>query len=199
VRVFAVVLAVIILCAAQAAVAGVDELLIGGRYMWDATVWSGAEEQVDGAWDDVDFVNGTETRRALAAGDEIGLKDAYLDLVGVPGVGNIRVGQGLEPLCFNELTSSKYISFIERASLNAFAPSRNTGVMVHDKAVDGKLNYQVGFFLDTGPMATTRSRPASHISSRARRRARRWFTWVAPSTTSFPRRACGSGSAPRCI
>ncbi len=184
-RVFAVVVAVITLCAVQAAVAGVDELTIGGRYMWDATVWSGAEERVGGAWDDVDFVNGTETRRArvflkgkayehlkfkvvydFSASDEIGLKDAYLDFVGVPGVGNIRVGQSLEPLCFNELTSSKHISFIERASLNAFAPSRNTGVMVHDKAVDGKLNYQVGFFLDTGVMAGKRGDDDYSVAAR---------------------------------
>jgi len=171
-RVFAVVFAAIFLSIAQVAVAGVDELSIGGRFMWDATVWSGVEEGQDGAWDGVEFVNGTETRRArvflkgkvyenlkfkvvydFSGGDEIALKDAYLDVVGVPGVGNVRVGQFLEPLCFNELTSSKYISFIERASLNAFAPSRNVGLMVHDKAADGRLNYQAGFFLDTGAMA----------------------------------------------
>ncbi|MCK4511384.1 hypothetical protein KAW64_06565, partial [bacterium] len=45
------------------------------------------------------------------------------------------------------------LSFIERASLNAFAPSRNAGIMVHDNAIDGRLNYQAGFFLDTGAMA----------------------------------------------
>ena len=171
-RVFAVVLAAIFMSIAQVAVAGVDELSIGGRFMWDATVWSGVEEKQDGEWAGVDFINGTETRRArvflkgkvyenlkfkvvydFSGGDEIALKDAYLDVVGVPGVGNVRVGQFLEPLCFNELTSSKYISFIERASLNAFAPSRNVGIMVHDNAVDGRLNYQAGLFLDTGNMA----------------------------------------------
>jgi phosphate-selective porin OprO/OprP len=130
------------------------------------------EEEVDGAWDGVDFVNGTETRRAriflkgkvyenlkfkvvydFSGGDEIALKDAYLDVVGVPGLGNVRVGQFHEPFCFNELTSSKYISFIERASLNAFAPSRNAGVMAHGTGAEGKLNYQAGVFLDTGAMA----------------------------------------------
>ncbi len=184
-RVFAVVLAAIFLSIAQVAVAGVDELSIGGRFMWDATVWSGVEEKQDGAWDGVDFVNGTETRRArvflkgkvyenlkfkvvydFSGGDEIALKDAYLDVVGVPGVGNVRVGQFLEPLCFNELTSSKYISFIERASLNAFAPSRNVGVMVHDKGADGKLNYQVGFFLDTGKMANKRGNDDYSVAAR---------------------------------
>jgi phosphate-selective porin OprO/OprP len=184
-RVFAVVLAAIFLCIVQVAVAGVDELSIGGRFMWDATAWSGVEERADGAWDDVDFVNGTQTRRAriflkgnvyenlkfkvvydFAPGDELGLKDAYLDLAGVPGVGNVRLGQFLEPLCFNELTSSKYISFIERASVTAFAPSRNAGLMVHDKAADGRLNYQVGLFLDTGLMANKRGDDDYSVAAR---------------------------------
>jgi phosphate-selective porin OprO/OprP len=170
-RVIAVVVVFAVLLFAQSAGAGVDELSIGGRFMWDATVWSGVDEEREGAWDGVDFTNGTETRRAriflkgkaydnlkfkvvydFADGDEIALKDAYMDIVGVPGLGNVRVGQFLEPLCFNELTSSKYISFIERASLTAFAPSRNAGLMVHDSAADGKLNYQAGLFLDTGDM-----------------------------------------------
>ncbi len=171
-RLFVVASMAALLCITNAAVAGVDELSVGGRFMWDATVWSGVEESVEGAWDGVDFQNGTETRRArifikgkayenlafkvvydFAAGDAVALKDAYLDLVGVPGVGNVRVGQFLEPLCFNELTSSKYTSFIERASLTAFAPSRNAGLMLHDSAADGRINYQAGVFLDTGDMA----------------------------------------------
>lgn len=171
-RVLAVALAVTMLCAAQIAVAGVDELSIGGRFMWDATVWSGVEVAQDGAWSDIEFANGTETRRArvflkgkfyehldfkvvydFAAGDEIALKDAYLDIVGVPGVGNIRLGQFLEPFCFNELTSSKYRSLIEPASPSVFAPSRNAGVMFHGNNGEGKLNYQAGFFLDTGDTA----------------------------------------------
>jgi len=171
VRALSVALAVV-LCLAQVASAGVEELSIGGRFMWDATAWSGVDEKQEGVWDDVDFVNGTETRRAriflkgkvyenlkfkvvydLAAGDEIALKDAYLDLVGVPVVGNVRLGQFFEPLCYGELTSSKYRSFIEAPSVNAFAPGRNAGVMVHDAAADDRLNYQAGFFLDTGAMA----------------------------------------------
>ncbi|MBN2565752.1 MAG: hypothetical protein JXB46_08575 [Candidatus Eisenbacteria bacterium] len=171
-RVLAVVLAAAALCTAQSAVAGVEELTVGGRFMWDATVWSRVDEQQEGAWDGIDFPNGTETRRArvflrgkvydnldfkvvydFAAGDEIALKDAYLDLVEVPGVGSVMIGQFNEPLCFNELTSSKYTSFLERASLNAFAPGRNAGLMVHGSASDDRVYYQVGFFLDTGEMA----------------------------------------------
>ena len=171
-RALALMVAGAVLFSAMPAVAGVEELTAGGRFMWDVTVWSGVEQEQDGAWDGVEFPNGTETRRArvflkgkayenlrfkvvydFSGGDEISLKDAYLDIVGVPGVGNVRVGQFLEPFCFNELTSSKYISFIERASVNVFAPSRNAGLMLHDSFAEGKLSYQAGLFLDTGNMA----------------------------------------------
>jgi len=171
-RVSVVVAVSAVVLLSQPALAGIEDLSVGGRFMWDVTVWSGIEEIQDGAFHGMDFVNGTETRRAriflkgkaydnlafkvvydFAAGDVIALKDAYMDIVGVPGLGNVRIGQFLEPLCFNELTSSKYTSFIERASLTALAPSRNAGLMVHDSAADGRLVYQAGLFLDTGDMA----------------------------------------------
>ena len=38
--------------------------------------------------------------------------------------------------------------------------------MVHDKAADGKLNYQVGFFLDTGSMANKRGDDDYSIAAR---------------------------------
>lgn len=177
--------AIAALCCAQVAVAGVDEISVGGRFMWDAAAWSGVTEGREGAWDGVDFLNGTETRRArvflkgkayenltfkivydFADGDEIALKDAYLDLTGVPGVGGLRVGQFQEPLCFNELTSSKYISFLERASLNVFAPGRNAGVMAHDSVSGGRVNYQAGLFLDTGDMAEKRGNDDYSLAAR---------------------------------
>jgi phosphate-selective porin OprO/OprP len=166
-------------------VAGVEELSVGGRFMWDATVWSGVEEEREGAWEGVDFLNGTETRRArifltgkayenlafkvvydLADGDEICLKDAYLDLVGIPGIGGLRVGQFNEPLCFNELTSSKYISFLERASLNTFAPGRNAGLMAHDRVAEDRVTYQIGLFLDTDGMAEKQGNDDYSVAAR---------------------------------
>ena len=171
-RLVSVFVVTVTLLTVSPAVAGVEELTVGGRFMWDATAWSGIDEKQEGVWDNVEFVNGTETRRAriflkgevyenlkfkvvydFSGGDEIALKDAYLDLLGVPRLGGVRLGQFNEPFCFNELTSSKYTSFIERASLTAFAPSRNAGLMAHDSAADGRLNYEVGLFIDTGDMA----------------------------------------------
>ncbi len=58
---------------------------------------------------------------------EASLKDAYIQRKGE--VATLTVGKHHEPMGLEELTSSKYISTIERAMVtDAFAPSRNMGV-----------------------------------------------------------------------
>jgi phosphate-selective porin OprO/OprP len=179
---------------AQIAAAGVEELTVGGRLMWDQVVWAGVDEEQEGAFG-FDPDNGTEIRRArlFASGkiyshmkfkvnldfasskeviksvdvvedtsgmvvetktktetvSKIAVKDAYLELVKVPGIGNARVGHFKEPFFLNELTSSKYITFLERATPVAFAPGRNSGVMFHSQVAEGRLNWQAGAFLTT--------------------------------------------------
>lgn len=109
----------------------------------------GGRVQVDGAWynkDNVDLGgNGTEFRRARLfmsgtmydvwdfkgqydfAGNEAEIKDAYIRYTGFPF--KITVGQFKQPFGLEELTSSKYITFMERAMpTEAFATSRRIGV-----------------------------------------------------------------------
>jgi len=73
------------------------------------------------------------------------LKDVYVGLKDSP-VGGIRVGHFKEPFSLEELTSSKYLTFTERALPNAFAPARNIGVMVHDHTEGEALNWALGLF-----------------------------------------------------
>ncbi|MCD4690447.1 hypothetical protein K8S17_03210 [bacterium] len=153
----------LVVCLPLMAGAGVEKLTIGGRFMQDYTVWGSIDDDLENVIGRQD--NGTEIRRArlfakgqiysnmkfkvnwdFAAGDEISLKDAYLEITGLPGVGNVRVGHFNEPLCLNELTSSKYIAFLERASVNAFAPGRNSGIMLHDSFMGGRMIWQAGAF-----------------------------------------------------
>jgi len=56
------------------------------------------------------------------------VKDLYLELKQLPIVGNLRMGHFKKPFGLEELTSSKYDTFIEQASTSVFVPSRNAGV-----------------------------------------------------------------------
>jgi phosphate-selective porin OprO/OprP len=59
------------------------------------------------------------------------------------------MGHFKEPFSLDELTSSKYITFMERALPNAFAPSRNTGFMLHKVTADERMTTAIGVFRDT--------------------------------------------------
>lgn len=109
---------------------------VGGRLMVDAAFYD----------DDVrELGNGTELRRVRIfvegkiyrvweykaefdfAGGEVSVKDAYLGYKGFKST-LIQIGYFKEPFSLEEHTSSKYITFMERAMPNVFAPGRNIGI-----------------------------------------------------------------------
>lgn len=117
---------------------GKFQVHVGGRIMFDA------------AWYDDDIADnpdGTELRRArlevegtLAkvwgfkneidfAGDKVSVKDAWLSYGGLKPI-TIKAGNFKEPFSLEEQTSARYITFMERALPNVFAPSRHLGGMV---------------------------------------------------------------------
>ena len=83
------------------------------------------------------------------AGGDADFKDVYIGYKGVE-LGHIKVGHFKEAFSLEELTSSKYITFMERSlPIEAFAPSRNTGIGINSTALDDKLTWAVGLFRET--------------------------------------------------
>lgn len=145
---------------------GSVELKFGGRIQLDGAVINvsnNLDRAIGGGGDGA----GVEFRRAriFAEGDvyEYGIfkaqydfapdnaefKDVYVGLQKLPGfgpTGNARVGHMKEPFSIDELTSSKYITFMERSLTNVFAPSRNTGVMFQRTFADEHVYLGVGGF-----------------------------------------------------
>jgi phosphate-selective porin OprO/OprP len=141
------------------------KLKFTGRIMNDWAVFS--EDSDTEAFFNEDFGSGAEFRRARLglggtiydvvdfkaeydfAGGDADFKDVYVGLRKLPAVGHIKVGHVKEPFSLEELTSSKYITFMERALPNVFAPGRNTGILFHDTELDGHLYWGVGGFRET--------------------------------------------------
>jgi len=139
------------------------KLKIGGRLQTD-WLWSSEDNAIKS--DVGEQEDGVEIRRThldfsgliygnveyklqfdFAGGDAV-LKDAYLCLTDFP-LGQLWMGHFKEPFSLEELTSNKYITFLERALPNIFAPSRNTGFMLHNVASDERMTTAIGVFRDT--------------------------------------------------
>ena len=136
---------------------------IGGRIHNDWAVFSSAN-RVEGAvgplQDGVEFrrtrlhVNGeiyrnVNFRAEYDWGGGPTIKDLYVGVSDLPVVGNVRVGHFKEPFTLDEPTSDNNTTFMERALPNAFAPSRNTGLMFHDALTKQRMTWQLGVFRDT--------------------------------------------------
>jgi phosphate-selective porin OprO/OprP len=134
---------------------------VGGRIQIDASNFteSRAMKEEFGA-----FQNGAELRRArfqidgliygrieyqieydFATG-EAEPKDVYIGVVDIPYAGNLVLGHFKEPFSLEEVTSDNYIAFMERALPNAFAPSRNMGLMLMNAPLEERMTWAVGAF-----------------------------------------------------
>ena len=62
------------------------------------------------------------------AGGNVRLRDVFIWLDALPGVRQIRIGHFREPFSLEGMTSSNFITFLERSPPNEFDPARNWGV-----------------------------------------------------------------------
>jgi len=137
------------------------KLKFGGRIMWDNAFFF-QDDDLEEAFGELN--NGSEFRRARLfhsgtvyknmnykiqldfAGGKVVFKDVYMGLKGIPTIGNFRVGHFKEPFRLNALTSSKYITFMERGLPINMQPERNTGMMFYNDFNDKRVSWQAGLF-----------------------------------------------------
>ncbi len=82
------------------------------------------------------------------AGSKVHVKDMYVTFKHTPLLGTLTIGHQKEPFSLEELTSSKYITFVERALTSKFSPSRNTGLTVKRAFLHRRLLVTGGAYLD---------------------------------------------------
>jgi len=75
----------------------------------------------------------------------ISLKDAFLELRFFKEA-SVRGGQFKVPFSLEELTSSRFIDFVERSVINELSPAREQGIMLYGSLLEGVLGYQFGVF-----------------------------------------------------
>jgi phosphate-selective porin OprO/OprP len=83
------------------------------------------------------------------AGGDVSLKDLYLGMKGLGPLGTVKVGHMKEPYSIEELTSSKYITFMERSLPSVFDSVRNLGLSFQDSVHDDHMTWALGIFAPT--------------------------------------------------
>lgn len=80
------------------------------------------------------------------SGNKTSLKDVYVGINNIPAIGTLLIGHFKEPIRLATLTSSKFTTFMEPAQNDAFAQSRNNGLLVMNDFLNKRLSAQVGVF-----------------------------------------------------
>jgi phosphate-selective porin OprO/OprP len=80
------------------------------------------------------------------ADKEVDFRDVYVDYTGLRQFDGLRVGFFPEPFSLEYLTSSKHVTFVERALPSAFAPGSNSGIMVYDSLLEDRMTWALGGF-----------------------------------------------------
>ena len=81
-----------------------------------------------------------------SGGGTVGLTDVYVGLTKIPLLGTARVGHFREAYSLEALTSSKYLTFMERSLMNAFDPARNTGIGIQNTEFEERMMWRIGAF-----------------------------------------------------
>lgn len=147
---------------------GAIKVNVGGRYQYDLG-WITCDDQMEDVvgritdadetrrarlhakgqlYDNIDFLLMYDFSNNDINNDEV--LDAWIRIKNLPLVDNLKIGHMKEPFGLEQLTSSNYITFMERSSVTeAFTPSYNAGIMAHSGTQDKKMTWAVGAFRPT--------------------------------------------------
>ena len=142
---------------------------MGGRLMWDTT-WVGEDDDFKAIAGGT-VPNSTEFRRARfytsgTMGQHVFFKlqvefagssgakspvfgDAYIGLKKVPGLQKLKFGRFKEYMGLEELTSSRFITFMERSVTSSLLPARQSGVGAEWLSESQRLLIEAGVFMTT--------------------------------------------------
>jgi phosphate-selective porin OprO/OprP len=113
------------------------------------------------------------------AGNAVAAKDVYMTICELPVVQNIQIGHFKEPFSLDELTSAKYITFMERnLASQLMAPSRHIGVMAQGHSESEYATYAVGGFAEQ-PNATNQ---LNDVTGGALTMRGTWLAWYDEAT-----------------
>ena len=126
---------------------------IGGRIMYDMAAWGednlssiGSEFRRVRLFSSGSIYQNVKYKLQLDfSGGDVVFKDVWMELNKLPIKGNLRVGHFKEPFRLEVLTSSKYITFMERGLTSAMSRERNSGIMYHTTFGE-KISFQTGIF-----------------------------------------------------
>jgi phosphate-selective porin OprO/OprP len=141
-------------------------LKVGGRVHYD-TVLPDPDDAVEALVGDIDATAGLRRARVEFSGTIFGnvfyanaiefsgsattFKNNFIGVKGLPGGLSFQAGFFKEPVGLEELTSSNFITFVERSLAgNAFAPSFDNGMMVSASHLEDRLHWAFGDFADNG-------------------------------------------------
>lgn len=155
-------------------------LQIGARFQLDTAFFS-ADDDLEA--DAGPFDDGVKFRRAylytrgnlydnlsylmeynFASG--VGFQNFYMAAHDIPVVGNMLVGQTLEPMGLEENSSNNSITFMERGATTAFNPIYNTGIMAWDNLINQRARWALGVFKETDDLGASQSNEGFAVTAR---------------------------------
>jgi phosphate-selective porin OprO/OprP len=84
----------------------------------------------------------------FSGSEAVQIRDVYLGIHEIPALGYVRFGNFKEPFSLEELTSSRFITFLERGLPNIFAPARHVGVAAYNYTEAEDVTWAFGAYFE---------------------------------------------------